>query len=50
MIQRSPGLKGYGFNLLIVYIVWIGLIFLLYPICERFDQYKRTHRSGQWWL
>jgi len=50
MIQRSPGLKGYGFNLLIVYIVWIALIFLLYPICKRFDQYKRTHRSGQWWL
>jgi uncharacterized membrane protein len=50
MIQRSPDLKGYGFNLLTVYLVWIGLIFILYPICKWFDRYKRDHRSGQWWL
>jgi uncharacterized membrane protein len=50
MIQRSPDLKGYGFNLLTVYIVWVALIFLLYPICKRFDHYKKTHRSGQRWL
>jgi uncharacterized membrane protein len=50
MINRSPALKGYGFNLLTVYIVWVSLIFILYPISKWFDQYKRTHRSGQWWL
>ena len=50
MIQRSPALKGYGFNLLTVYVVWIALIFVLYPICKWFDRYKRIHRSGQWWL
>jgi len=50
MINRSPALKGYGFNLLTVYIVWVALIFILYPICKWFDHYKRTHRSNQWWL
>jgi uncharacterized membrane protein len=50
MIYRSPALKGYGFNLLTVYIVWAALILMLYPICKWFDNYKRTHRSGQWWL
>jgi uncharacterized membrane protein len=50
MIQRSPDLKGYGFNLLTVYLVWIALIFILYPICKWYDQYKKNHRSGQWWL
>jgi len=50
MIQRSPDLKGYGFNLLTVYVVWVALIFILYPICKWFDHYKTTHRSGQRWL
>jgi len=50
MIYRSPGLKGYGFNLLTVYIVWVAVIVILYPICKWFDHYKRTHRAGQWWL
>jgi hypothetical protein len=50
MIYRSPGLKGYGFNLLTVYIVWVALILILYPVCKWFDHYKRTHRAGQWWL
>jgi len=50
MIYRSPALKGYGFNLLTVYVVWVALIFMLYPVCKWFDNYKRTHRPGQWWL
>jgi len=50
MINRSPALKGYGFNLLTVYLIWVALILILYPVCKWFDQYKRTHRSGQWWL
>ena len=50
MINRSPALKGYGFNLLIVYLVWVALIFILYPICKWFDDYKSTHRSHQRWL
>ncbi|MDP4263316.1 MAG: heparan-alpha-glucosaminide N-acetyltransferase domain-containing protein [Bacteroidota bacterium] len=49
-VQVAPALKGYGFNLLVVYAVWIGLVLLLYPCCKWFDQYKRTHQSKKWWL
>lgn len=40
---------GYGFNLITVYLVWIALIMLLYPICRWYDNYKRTHQQ-YWWL
>jgi len=45
-----PGLKGYGFDLLTVYAVWLTVILLLYPLCKRFDRYKRKHQSTKWWL
>ena len=48
MINRAPALKGYGFNLIIVYMVWVALILMLYPLCKWFDRYKRIHQSGKW--
>jgi len=38
----------FGFDLWLVYIVWIGVILLLYPVCKWYNKYKSTH--GQWWL
>lgn len=49
-VNRVPALKGYGFNLLTVYLVWIGLIIILYPCCKWYERYKRTHQSSRWWL
>ncbi|MBC7936689.1 MAG: DUF1624 domain-containing protein [Rhizobacter sp.] len=49
-VNRVAALKGYGFNLLVVYLVWIGIIVLLYPCCKWFDRYKRTHQSAKTWL
>ena len=49
-VNASPELKGYGFNLLTVYAVWIGLLLILYPLCKWFDRYKRTHLANQPWL
>ena len=49
-VQKAPQLKGYGFDLPVVYGVWIALILILYPICKWFDRYKRTHQSDKWWL
>lgn len=49
MIWLSSELKGYGFSLLVVYAVWIGIIILLYPLCKMFDKYKQTHKE-KWWL
>lgn len=48
-VSESPGLKGYGFPLWIVYAVWVGIILLLYPLCKKFDNYKQSHKE-KWWL
>ncbi len=49
-VNSVPELKGYGFNLIAVYMVWILVILILFPICKWFDRYKRTHQSAKWWL
>ena len=49
-VNSTPWLKGYGFNLITVYLVWIALIFILYPFCKRFERFKRTHNNKYWWL
>jgi uncharacterized membrane protein len=48
-VSMNAQLKGYGYNLLFVYILWIALIFAVYPACKWYDNYKRTHRE-KWWL
>lgn len=42
-------LKGYGFSLSIVYLVWIAIVLFLYPFCKWYDRYKQNHKE-KWWL
>jgi hypothetical protein len=49
-VNRVPELKGFGFNLLTVYLIWIMLILILYPFCKWYDRYKRAHLPAQKWL
>lgn len=42
-------LKGYGFSLGIVYLVWLIVVVSLYPLCKWYDQYKINHKQ-KWWL
>ncbi|MHA4810219.1 DUF1624 domain-containing protein [Flavitalea flava] len=49
MPSRVEALKGFGFNLAIVYLIWIGIIGLLYPVCKKFDRYKQNNKD-KWWL
>jgi hypothetical protein len=44
-----PALKGYGFNLGIVYFVWMSVVASLYPLCKWYDGYKTMHKE-KWWL
>ena len=39
---------GEGYNLWVVYGVWIFVVLALYPLCKWFSDYKKTHT--QWWL
>lgn len=48
-VGKEPQLKGYGFELWAVYLIWIGICLFLYPISKWYDNYKRTNRD-KWWL
>ena len=49
-VNNETNLKHYGFGLVTVYLVWIWLILLLYPLCKWFDRYKRAHQAKWNWL
>jgi uncharacterized membrane protein len=38
----------WGFSLPIVYLIWVGVLFLLYPACRWFAKFK-SHHKGSWW-
>ncbi len=40
--------EGYGFGLPVIYLVWLGVVALLYPLCRRYAALKA--RSRAWWL
>jgi hypothetical protein len=38
-----------GYSLLTVYLMWMSLvIFILYPLCRRYDKYKSSHPEKKW--
>ena len=39
---------GFGYDLWVVYAVWIGIVVGLYPLCRWFAGVKERNRS--WWL
>jgi hypothetical protein len=49
-VNDAPALKGYGFSLSTVYLVWLGVMFALYPCCRWFAAYKASHQTSRWWL
>jgi uncharacterized membrane protein len=46
---RVEALKGFGFNLVTVYLIWIAIVLALFPLCKSFDKYKQAHKE-KWWL
>lgn len=47
--MNSGALQGYGYSLLIVYIIWIAIVAILYPICKKYMRYKLNNKD-KWWL
>jgi uncharacterized membrane protein len=53
-MKGVPGLPfkfsmpGEGYSLAIVYLVWILVVLILYPLCKWYSDYKLSHRK--WWL
>lgn len=48
-VKDCPWLQGYGFSLGIVYLVWLSVVLMLYPLCKWYDGYKQCHKE-KWWL
>lgn len=49
-VTSNPQLRGYGFSLPVVYILWVVIIVGLYPLCLRFSQYKQANQANKKWL
>ena len=39
---------GFGYSLWVVYVVWIGIVVGVYPLCRWFDRVKSSRRA--WWV
>ncbi len=48
-VGSTKQLNGYGFSLPVVYLVWVAVVAMLYPLCVWYDRYKTTHKN-YWWL
>ena len=48
--QSALGFRpvNFGYSLPVVYLIWMGVVLAMYPLCSRYGRYKSTHR--QWWL
>jgi len=46
--QDASAPYGYGYSLPVVYVVWVAVVLLLYPLCAWFAELKRRHPGG--WL
>ena len=39
---------AFGYPLWAVYLIWFGVLVVLYPLCKWYNKYKSTH--NHWWL
>jgi hypothetical protein len=46
--MRKSFPPNYGYDLWVVYAVWLAVIVMLYPLCRWFAQLKQHRRD--WWL
>jgi len=47
-ITMSPELAGYGFGLGAVYLIWMAVVLILYPVCRIYERYKSVNRGRVW--
>ena len=45
----SESLNNFGFDLYVVYLIWILVVALLFPLCKWYNEYKAANRQ-KWWL
>ncbi len=47
--MSTGALQGYGYSLFAVYIIWVVIVLILYPICRKYMIYKANNKD-KWWL
>ena len=47
-VTTNKQLVGYGVNLGWVYVIWLAILLMLYPICKKFANYKASHKEKTW--
>lgn len=45
----NKSLSDYGYSLFVVYLVWIAVVLLLYPLSKKYMLYKARNKD-KWWL
>lgn len=45
-LGRPKGISGV--NLLYTYLIWIGIVIMLYPLCKWYGRYKENHKEKKW--
>jgi uncharacterized membrane protein len=54
-LKVAPGslfpfiVPGEGVSLGVVYIIWIAIVIVMFPLCKWYDNYKTNHKE-KWWL
>lgn len=49
-VTELDRLQGYGFNLWVVYLIWVAMtVLILYPLSKVYHDYKFNNRD-KWWL
>jgi uncharacterized membrane protein len=38
---------GSGVNLAVIYLIWLGVVIILYPVCKWYGKYKSEHRENK---
>jgi uncharacterized membrane protein len=46
---RNDTLSNFGYNLYVVYLIWILVIIIMFPLCKWYNKYKTNNRN-KWWL
>ncbi len=46
---NMEAITAYGYRLWVVYLVWLGVVVVMYPLCRWYMNYKRDNRD-KWWL
>ena len=39
---------GEGIQLRYVYIIWLSIVIVMYPLCKWYDKYKTSHKEKKW--